>query len=449
VWNNPTAHFRYTASPCANGAVQFQDSSWSYQATITSWLWEFEPYQYSSGQNPSHVYYAIDSCYDVRLIVTDIRGCIDTTVIPVCVPPELSVSFDYQQACFGQPTVFSPLLITPAAPADSLVSFSWNFGDPASGGQNTSNEKYPEHTFSQPGFYTVSFTATDQFGCESDVHLPLQVYDLPVASFTADPGNCDSTIVFTSTSIPTAAPIAMLYWDFGDGTLDTVVGTVATVPYRYGQPGNYLVTLTVEDQNGCRHTVSDSVLRSPCIVAAYFASDTLLCQNYTLAFADLSYSDGVIAQWEWDWGDTTANTLYSSYQPLTTHIYTSAGTYLVQLRVTTIVSGTPVSDSTSRVITILPSPLAGFVTQNNCYQQPTQFTDTTQANGATLLTYRWQFADPLSLADTAQVRNPQYTYPAPGSYSPQLIVANQHGCLDTATMAMQVYGLPDAGWNTA
>ncbi|MBK7175386.1 MAG: hypothetical protein IPH84_19710 [Bacteroidales bacterium] len=42
-----------------------QDSSWSYQALVTGWNWEFEPYQYGNGQNPNHVYCASDSCYNV------------------------------------------------------------------------------------------------------------------------------------------------------------------------------------------------------------------------------------------------------------------------------------------------------------------------------------------------------------------------------------------------
>jgi len=74
-------------APCENGTVQFQDSSWSYQATITNWNWQFEPFQFGTGPNPSHTYYAIDSCYSVQLAITDIRGCVDTILQQVCVPP--------------------------------------------------------------------------------------------------------------------------------------------------------------------------------------------------------------------------------------------------------------------------------------------------------------------------------------------------------------------------
>lgn len=39
--------------------------------------------------------------------------------------------------------------------------FLWNFGDPASGVNNTSTLQNPVHTFSGPGTYTVNFTASD------------------------------------------------------------------------------------------------------------------------------------------------------------------------------------------------------------------------------------------------------------------------------------------------
>ncbi|MBK7211848.1 MAG: PKD domain-containing protein [Bacteroidales bacterium] len=447
VWNKPTAHFKYTASPCANGLVQFQDSSWSYQATVTSWNWEFEPYQYGTGQNPTHSYYAVDSCYDVKLMITDLRGCVDTLIKPVCVPPQLTATFTYQQACFSQPMTFSPQLLTPPPAQDSLITFSWNFGDPASGNQNNSTQKHPSHIYSAPGFYTINFTTTDMFGCQATDYQSVQVHALPVAVFSYDPGSCDSTLTFTSASIDTAAAITTLYWDFGDGTLDTLYAPAVSVTHKYSTPGTYTATLTVEDANGCTSTVTDSVRRAPCIVAAYIASDTLLCQNYSLNFSDLSTCDGTISQWVWTWGDTSQPVSYNVYQALTPHTFTQPGTFLVKLKVTTLVGGTPVSDSATRVVTVVSTPLAGFTTENLCLNQPAQFTDTSQSNGATLLTYRWLFDDPLSVYDTAVVRNPSYTYPAPGTYNPQLVLTNQAGCRDTATTAITVYGLPAASFN--
>ncbi|MBK7031629.1 MAG: PKD domain-containing protein [Bacteroidales bacterium] len=163
-------------------------------------------------------------------------------------------------------------------------------------------------------------------------------------------------LTFTSASIDTAAAITTLYWDFGDGTLDTLYAPAVSVTHKYSTPGTYTATLTVEDANGCTSTVTDSVRRAPCIVAAYIASDTLLCQNYSLNFSDLSTCDGTISQWVWTWGDTSQPVSYNVYQALTPHTFTQPGTFLVKLKVTTLVGGTPVSDSATRVVTVVSTP---------------------------------------------------------------------------------------------
>jgi PKD repeat protein len=122
---------------------------------------------------------------------------------------------------------------------------------------------------------------------------------------------------------------------------------------------------------------------------------------------------------------------------------------MVKLKVTTLVGSSVVSDSVSRRVNVMPSPLAGFTVDNACYLQATMFTDTTLANGSTLLNYRWEFGDPLSVSDTAVNRNPSWLYPAPGSYDPRVIVINQSGCTDTATVNTTIYGLPSASYSNS
>lgn len=55
----------------------------------------------------------------------------------------------------------------------NILSWSWNFGDPPSGPNNTSNLQNPTHTFSGPGTYTVcmKFTAITNFGilCQDSI----------------------------------------------------------------------------------------------------------------------------------------------------------------------------------------------------------------------------------------------------------------------------------------
>ncbi len=48
------------------------------------------------------------------------------------------------------------------------TSWAWNFGDPASGGLNTSTSQNPAHTYNTLGLYTVTLTATNGTGSDGE-----------------------------------------------------------------------------------------------------------------------------------------------------------------------------------------------------------------------------------------------------------------------------------------
>jgi len=443
IWNTPTAAFAYNTTPCSNGTVQFMDQSAAFQATVTGWLWEFEPYQYSTLQHPSYTYFKTDTCYAVKLIITDSRGCTDTVIQQVCVPAAFAVDFTQQNTCAGSAVQFTSHLISPAD--DEINSYLWNFGDPASGTANTSAAQNPGHIFQQAGYYTVTLTANDIYGCTDTYIQTVQITGLPQASFTWQEGECDSTITFTSTSLG-IAPIASYTWSFGDGTTQTLTAPANTVKHKYLQGGEYTVTLTVTDENGCSHSAVQTAELTSCLVAAMMIPDTLLCQNYVITFTDRSSGGAGITGWSWNWGDGTAPAQYNVYTPSVTHVYTAPGTYWVSLKITATVNGSVVSDSTATKITVYSTPLAGFVTDNVCLGDKTAFTDTTNVNGALWVSYAWNFGDPYSTNDISEDRNPTYTYGNVGEFDASLIVTNQFGCTDTASNPVAIHGLPDAAY---
>ena len=55
--------------------------------------------------------------------------------------------------------------------------------------------------------------------------------------------------------------------------------------------------------------------------------------------------------------------------------------------------------------------------------------------------YHWDFGDPNTLADTSNVYNPTYTFPAPGDYTVTLYVNPNTSCGDTAIEVFQVHPL--------
>ena len=56
---------------------------------------------------------------------------------------------------------------TSSDPDGVVVGYSWNFGDPASAGDNTSTLRNPSHTYAAPGVYTATLVVTDNQGNSS------------------------------------------------------------------------------------------------------------------------------------------------------------------------------------------------------------------------------------------------------------------------------------------
>jgi hypothetical protein len=133
----------------------------------------------------------------------------------------------------------------------SIVLYSWDFGDGASGiGEQVS------HVYSTPGVYTVRLTVLDNDGATATSTLqasiilsqrrPVAHASGPYLGFAASasfPGYFDFN--GSKSSDPNGDPLTFK-WDFGDGS-PVVVDTFAFTRHSYTTPGKYTVTLIVND----------------------------------------------------------------------------------------------------------------------------------------------------------------------------------------------------------
>ncbi|MFM8432901.1 MAG: PKD domain-containing protein, partial [Bacteroidota bacterium] len=86
---------------------------------------------------------------------TDIRS-VNITVLDL---PSIWLVADDRKACSA------PHLVQFHDSTNAASSWSWDFGDPASGASNTSTLENPSHSFNAFGSYTISLTVTDTNGC--------------------------------------------------------------------------------------------------------------------------------------------------------------------------------------------------------------------------------------------------------------------------------------------
>jgi gliding motility-associated-like protein len=90
AYANPVAVFSASPQPTTilNAQIYFTDLS----INASSWQWNFGDVLNSSSalQNPSFTYFA-PTCYPVLLTVTSPNGCTDSTSMPVCIEPDVSI----------------------------------------------------------------------------------------------------------------------------------------------------------------------------------------------------------------------------------------------------------------------------------------------------------------------------------------------------------------------
>jgi gliding motility-associated-like protein len=162
--------------------------------------------------------------------------CSDNTTIVIRNDNTLELGDD-AIVCEGETIVLS---------APGFDSYTWQDG--------STSESY---VVDASGTYSVN--VTDAFGCSYGDAVTITVNDAPNAGFSANPQPTtidDTEITFTSTS--TSAPL-IYSWSFEDGTPEASVEENPVVNFP-AIPGNYTISLVVENANGCVDSLSSFIL---------------------------------------------------------------------------------------------------------------------------------------------------------------------------------------------
>lgn len=260
VWPTPIPNFT-PAEVCLNAITQFTDlstvSNTSTANSVTGWNWDFNGLGSSATQNPTFTFNA-EGSFPTTLVVTTNNGCTDSITINVVVNPLPVISFGPDT--MGCAPVCVTMTNTSSISSGTLDVFSWDFGDGSSSGSQFPSHCFDNESNSSVMTYDVTLTATSNKGCSTTLTNPqmVTVYPIPLAHFAVDPEITDELnkeITFTDLSI-----IATNWdWDMGDGTFSTNTNPI----HEYPGPGNYLVTLYIENQYGCRDTTDKLVKINP------------------------------------------------------------------------------------------------------------------------------------------------------------------------------------------
>lgn len=154
----------------------------------------------------------------------------------------------------------------------AVETWSWNFGDPDSGPNNTSNESNPDHPYPRPGNYSVSLTAETYDGCSNSLVQGITLSDQPTVDFTwiTDCFTRGEYTKFLSRAVSPYATIDDLVWTFRT-TSGGVLGQIAstnpedTIEFPFTSINEYDVTLEVENNLGCSGSLEKTISLKPIV----------------------------------------------------------------------------------------------------------------------------------------------------------------------------------------
>ncbi|MEO0471121.1 MAG: PKD domain-containing protein [Bacteroidota bacterium] len=315
----PTPIAAFSANPpvvCDSGTVNFNDLTAG--ANVTSWKWFFGDGDSAMVQNPAH-FYDVLGTYDITLIVESVDGCVDTLFIADAVNvangPIADISVVDSTGCAPFDVIFTENTLPQGAPVNM---WEWDFDD----NNATANGNIVSHTFLTAGTYEVSMIAIDGNGCRDTAFQSIEVFGLPEVNFVVNPDSfgCAPFISLFQDLTPNAVD---WLWDFGD---NSPFSQMEDPNHIFTQDGNYTVSLTVTDVNGCvNQLVKNDYIRLDHPEADFFV-DSPVCPGQNATFLDQSISDTSLVSWQWNFGDGSTGTGNPS-----SHAYASPGFYDINM----------------------------------------------------------------------------------------------------------------------
>jgi len=233
------AHFSYEIVPNPAGVptVYFTDES---SGSIDNWFWNFGDGNYSTEQNPMHVYNAIGPFNVCLTISSNDSTCSDTW----CNEVNLNGGGGDCENMFWYQTwdnvTFEFMGEAMPFPADD---FHWDFGDGTTGDGPSVLHTYDPSLYDSVIVHltTFGFDPTTGDTCEASSSQPLAI--------GGGSNNCQNWFTYSTNDMHTfqfagdGSPVpTYYYWDFGDGQTST--GSIVNHTYEEGINGYIPVTLT-------------------------------------------------------------------------------------------------------------------------------------------------------------------------------------------------------------
>ncbi len=401
-----------TDTSLCSGGGQINLSA-NYQGAIK---YKWTPTAGLSNANISNPVATVNTSTVYYVTATDANGCIAQDSVTITIGANLGLTTTYNDvSCNGGNDGQASVA---ASAGNNPFTYLWN--DPNA--QTTAIA-----TNLVAGVYQV--TVTDATGCSDDTTVSINEAEPIMISVSPN----DSICVGASATIIASATGGILpytyTWD--NGLASSASNTVSPV-------SNTTYTVFVTDANNCVSTDTSVTiyLASPLNISLSLDPAAIVCPGESIVVtANVS---GGVAPYFYNWNNG------GFFLPDSTYSITPNTQTMIYVEASDNCNSPSVMDSVS--VGIFPLPLIDVLYPDNdgCAPLTVNFFDNTTP---TALSYSWVFGDINSGANnTSSIQNPSHTFTNPGTYSIDLTIVTNDGCLDSMpfTNIINVYSNPVA-----
>ena len=292
-------------------------------------------------QNISHIYFFSDDedCVNASSVAQDLR--LDA-IVPGCpssshwVGKPAFVTLLPRPAIEGETSLCFPeteIEFENGTCPDEDVTYEWDFGDPDSGAENTSEEKTPTHDFRIPGKYNVQLKATNICG-ESTTGTTVEIIDEPIANatFATEDGTDKLCAPLQLNAMNESEFFDRFEWSVRGPTTWTYTGGTNELSFdpqfRFQAPGKYTIRL---DIFGCDDKFIDTTINIIDFPSVSLDTIPVSCEDILVNPSDLvTYGDAPIDNYQWTFTNQTPNSSTEAMPDLDL-LYQDVGNYSIQI----------------------------------------------------------------------------------------------------------------------
>jgi len=395
---------------CPGNSVQIGGSASGVSPLTFSW----SPTASLNSPNTQFPSASPTSTTTYTLTVTDANGCSNTDQAILTVVPNPSADAGADRTiCAGD-----DIMIGGAPTGPSGATYQW------SNAASLDDPTDPNPMASPTSTTTYTVTVSVGNNCTDTDQMTVFVNPSPTANAGVDEDICEGDGVQLNASASGGAGGFSYSWSPSSGLSNPNIQQPTANPTTTTS-----YTVTVTDALGCTDEDQMTVNVNDQPNVDFNFSD--LCEGDQAQFTDLTtVNSGTLSSWSWDFGDGTGN----STQQNPTYQYASAGTYTVELVVT---SSFGCKDSITKNVTIAPPPTADAGADDDICAGNNIQIGSASISG---YTYAWNNAATLS---SATVSDPAASPTTTTTYT-VTVTETATGCTNTDQVTITVNPLPTA-----